>query len=45
MLPIESESKKEGGASAANRPVDITRLDLRVGEITSIEKVWLNNYY
>ncbi|XP_019860063.1 PREDICTED: tyrosine--tRNA ligase, cytoplasmic-like, partial [Amphimedon queenslandica] len=36
----KSEGKKEGGAAAANRAVDITRLDLRVGEIISIEKVW-----
>uniref|UniRef100_A0A1X7TEN5 Uncharacterized protein n=1 Tax=Amphimedon queenslandica TaxID=400682 RepID=A0A1X7TEN5_AMPQE len=34
----KSEGKKEGGAAAANRAVDITRLDLRVGEIISIEK-------
>ena len=42
------ESVPSGGAAAdkpsttdsATRPVDISRLDIRVGKILSVEKVW-----
>ena len=40
MIHLESESaKKGGGAAVGTRPIDISRLDLRVGHIVSVEKV------
>ena len=40
MIPLESESaKKGGGAAVGTRPIDMSRLDLRVGHIVSVEKV------
>ena len=40
MIPLESESAKKGGeAAVGTRSIDISRLDLRVGHLVSVEKV------
>ena len=36
---MKQKGGKKGGAAVPDRPVDISRLDIRVGEILSAEKV------
>ena len=39
LLPLSEKAPPSKG-SAVDRPVDISRLDLRVGQIISVKKVW-----